>query len=246
MKLLKYNLLGLSLLFIFALLFVEAKNQSMHHPQYQLIENASWTLGESQKKQYEQLVEELNTQAHAFLFFSGYRQQLQQLKELPFIQNVNIKWSLREPVRIQATVSEVRAMLFEKNQWALVSPEGEVLKTIPKNQTLDLPIISSKKILEDLNLKQKAFKTFEALEKSENFLTLKQVSEVSVDKRGLYFIFSPGYKVYLSDENFSSQFQRVSEVFKYIESKKIEVEFVDSQFKNKILVRPTKKSTPAL
>ncbi|MCO5114093.1 MAG: cell division protein FtsQ [Bdellovibrionaceae bacterium] len=246
MKILKYNFLGLVLLFIFALLFVEAKNQSMHRPQYHLLENASWTLGESQKQEYEKLVEELNSQASALWFLNGYRQQLKQLKSLPFIQNVNIRWSLQEPVRIESTVSEVKAMLFENGKWSLLNSEGEVLKTITQNQTLDLPIISSKKVLEETKLKQKAFKIFAALENSENFLTLKQVSEVSVDKRGLYFIFSPGYKVYLADDNFSSQFQRVSEVFKYLEMRKIEVEFVDSQFKNKILVRPTKKSTSAL
>lgn len=246
MKILKYNFLGLVLLFIFALLFVEAKNHSMYLPEYELVENASWTLDESQIKEYEELVQNLSAEASAFSFLNGYSQQLKQLKSLPFIQNAYIKWSFQEPVRIEAKVTEAQAMLLQEGQWFLLGPEGKVLKKVSKNQTLDLPIISSKKVLEDLNLKQKAFQIFAALEKSENFLTLKQVSEVSVDKRGLYFIFSPGYKVYLSEENMTAQFQRVSEVFKYLEMRKIEVDFVDSQFKNKILVRPSKKSTPAL
>lgn len=246
MKILKYNLLGLVLLFIFALLFIEAKNQSMLQPEYKLVENASWALGEPQKQEFENLVGQLNEQASLLVFLKGYSQQLQQIKALSFIQNVNIRWNFSEPVRIEAMASEVKAMMLQSNKWFLISPKGEVLKTVDKNQTLDLPIISSKKILEDEDLKRKTFQIFDALEKSEAILTLKQVSEVSVDKRGLYFIFSPGYKVYMSEENFTSQIQRLSEVFKYLETKKIDVEFLDSQFKNKILVRPMKKSSHAL
>lgn len=246
MKILKYNFLGLVLLFIFALLFIEAKNQSMLEPKYKLVENASWTLGESQKQEFEKLVTQLNTDASFFTFLKGYSQQLQQLKALPFIQSASIRWNLNEPVRIEAVTSEIKAMMFHDNKWYLISPTGEILKSVNKNQTLDLPIISSKKILEDPVLKKKTFQIFDALEKSETILTLKQVSEVSVDKRGLYFIFSPGHRVYMSEENFTSQNQRLSEVFKYLETKKIDVEFVDSQFKNKILVRPMKKSSHAL
>lgn len=241
MKILKYNFLGLILLFIFALVFVEAKNQSMHQPQYELLENSRWALAENQKQEFDELVKNLNHQANFLSLLSGYRSQIQQLKSLPFVQNAYLSWKISEPVRIHAKVSDVKAMMRKDGQWFLLGPEGKILKTVDKSQTLDLPIISSETVLKDPKLRQKTFNLFDALESSETILTLKQVSEVSVDERGLYFIFSPGYRIYLSEENFKTQLQRLHEVLKYLEMKKIDVKFIDSQFKNKIIVRPQKK-----
>lgn len=238
MKILKYNILGLLLLLIFAVLFIEAKNQSVHKPKYDLIENTSWALDQKQKQEFENLVSGLNHQAGLGSFLNGYRLQLEQLKNLSFVESTKISWNLSEPIRIKAIVSEVKAMMLKNGKWYLLNAKGEVLKQVEKNQTLDLPIISSERVISDAKLKQKTFKVFEMLQNSDSQISIKQVSEVAVDKRGLFFIFSPGYKVYLSDKNFSKQSKRLDEVLNYVETKKIAVEFIDTQFKNKILVRP--------
>lgn len=209
-------------------------------PQVELVQNKDWSLTSKQLKDFEAINQAFSSSLKIKNFVKEFSNVFRMLSELTFIEDARWAWDHRQPLKIKAIVAQPRAMMFHRNEWFLINEKGQVLKKVDISQTLDLPIFMSETLLNNPELREKSFKILEAFEASP-LIPLKAVSEISADPRGISFLLSEGYKVYMSDKKPATQIERVSNVIAYLKREKINVEFIDSQSIQKILVRPKSK-----
>lgn len=209
-------------------------------PQVELVKNKDWSLTTQQQKEFEKINQAFSSSLKFKNFVTEFSSVFKALSNLSFIEDARWAWDHNQPLKIKAIVSRPKAMMFKNNDWFLVNEKGTVLKKVGIDQTLDLPIFMSEQLLKNENLREKSFKILMAFDDSTS-IPLSAVSEISIDPRGISFLLSEGYKVYMSDKNPATQIERVSNVISYLKREKINAEFIDSQSIQKILVRPKTK-----
>lgn len=209
-------------------------------PQVELVKNKDWSLTTQQQKEFEKINQAFTSGLKVKNFVTEFSSVFRALSNLSFIEDARWAWDHNQPLKIKAIVSKPKAMMFKNNDWFLVNEKGIVLKKVGISQTLDLPIFMSEQLLKNEDLREKSFKILRAFDTSTT-IPLSAVSEIGIDPRGISFLLSEGYKVYMSDKNPATQIERVSNVISYLKREKINTEFIDSQSIRKILVRPKTK-----
>lgn len=224
--------------FVLSLCFWQLKKDMNLEPKIEVIAPKDWSLTTDQIKKLQALNESFASSLSLKNFVSEFTSVFRALSSLPFVEDARWAWDHQQPFKIKAYVSSPKAMMYKKNQWYLISEKGNILRKVATDQTLDLPIFTSESLLKNNSLREECFRILSAFDSSDSTVPLKAVSEISSDKRGISFVLSEGYKVYMSDKNTVVQIKRVSNVIAYLKREKINVEFIDSQTPQKILVRP--------
>lgn len=218
--------------------FFEFKKQMDLKPQIELVESKHWSLTKKQMLEFEKINQDFASKAQIKTFVPKFTNVFSSLSHLAFIEDARWAWDHNHPFKIKAFVAKPKAMMFKNGEWYLVNEKGEVLRHVEANKALDLPIFRTDQLLKNEELRNQTFNIFKVFDSPESPIPLSAVSEISVDQRGISFLLSEGFKVYISDNDPETQIERTSNVIAYLKKEKIEVEFIDAQSIQKILVRP--------
>ena len=238
MKTFKVSLIFLLTFLVLGVCFFEFRKQMDLRPQIELVSRKDWTLTPRQVKDFEKINQAFSSSVSLKTAVTEFSSIFKSLSGLDFIDDARWSWDHSRPFKIKAYVSAPKAMMFKHGEWFLVNEKGTILKKVPSNQTLDLPIFTEESLVKDVKLREKCFKILAAFESSSSSIPVSAVSEISKDRRGINFHLSEGFKVYISDKNPETQIERVSNVIAYLKRERINVEFIDAQSVQKILVRP--------